>query len=239
MMRSVNSYTSQPTFDRDLLIEQYTSYVHALAAKILQKLPPGAELQELIASGYLGLVEAAEKYDPTRGVSFSTFSYYRIRGAIFDALRKSGRYPRTEARELRFSANANELLQSSVDHEHSQSDRTIPTVDNDIESIEKVIDELIPVYFLSLDDSTVADQSDDRVAFSKDLEHQDLITFTRSLIKELDEADREIIEAIYVKDQTITEVAKQRGVTKSWASRLHSRAIMNLRRLMDQHGMSG
>jgi len=237
MMRSVNSYTSQPTFDRDLLIEQYTSYVHALAAKILQKLPPGADLQELIASGYLGLVEAAEKYDPTRGVSFSTFSYYRIRGAIFDALRKSGRYPRTEARELRFHANANELLQSSVDHEHSQSERT--SVDNDIESIEKVIDELIPVYFLSLDDSQVADQSDDRVAFNKELEHQDLITYTRSLIKELEVADREIIEAIYVKDQTITEVAKQRGVTKSWASRLHSRAILNLRRLMDQHGMSG
>jgi RNA polymerase sigma factor FliA len=233
----MDPYTPHPTFDRDLLIEQYTSYVHALAAKILQKLPPGTDLQELIASGYLGLVEAAEKYDPTRGVSFSTFSYYRIRGAIFDALRKSGRYPRSEARELRFNAHANELLRSSLDEEHPQSERTIPTVDDDIASIQTVIDELIPVYFLSLDDPQAANQSDARVSFNKELEHQDLISFTRTVTKELDPADREIIEAIYIKDQTITEFAKQHGITKSWASRLHTKAILNLRRLMKLHGM--
>ncbi len=82
--------------DRDQLIEKHLNYAKSLTAKLHRQLSSDLEFDELYAHGTKGLVEAAQRYDPTRGVAFTTFSYYRIRGAIFDGLRQSGWLNRSE-----------------------------------------------------------------------------------------------------------------------------------------------
>lgn len=234
----MNAFTSQPPLhDRDLLIEQYTSYVHALAFKIMQTLPPQIELDELVASGYLGLVEAAERYDPRRGASFSTFAYYRIRGAIFDGLRKAGSSQKSIGSTARISAAVNDLLQSAADDTYSGAPGTPADIDDEIASVQSVIDDLIPVYMLSLEDSDAAMEIEAAASFDTDLEKEDLFNFTRALVGKLSEDDRQIVEDIYFKNQSMTEIAARLGITKSWVSRLHARAVKNLRALMQQHGL--
>jgi len=66
--------------DRAGLVEQHRSYVRVLAVEVAKGLPPHIEFDELIACGNLGLVEAAERYEPRYGVTFQTFAYYRIKG---------------------------------------------------------------------------------------------------------------------------------------------------------------
>ena len=72
----------------EALVEQYRSFVTALAKKILRSLPSFVELEDLEGYGQIGLIEASRRFDPTRGVQFKTFAYYRIRGAIYDGIRK-------------------------------------------------------------------------------------------------------------------------------------------------------
>src|SRR5258707_4953824 len=71
------------------LIESHLSYAHAIAAEIVKTLPIHVERGDLQAAAELGLTEAAHSYDHRPGVQFKTFAYYRIRGAVYDAVRKA------------------------------------------------------------------------------------------------------------------------------------------------------
>src|ERR1700746_653849 len=92
------------------LIETNVPYAHALAAEVIRKLPPELERKDIQGWAELGLVEAANSFDRTRGVQFKTFAYYRIRGAIYYALRKMGWYPKGQYQQMRFEMAANEYL---------------------------------------------------------------------------------------------------------------------------------
>ena len=70
--------------------------MRSLASRIHHKLPPYVDLEDLVAYGQMGLAEAARDFDPARGTQFSTFAYYRIRGAIYDGLAKMSWFSRVE-----------------------------------------------------------------------------------------------------------------------------------------------
>ena len=92
----------------DRLAETFRSYAHAIAAEVMRKFPT-VDRDDIRGSAELGLVEAANSFDPTRGVLFKTFAYYRIRGAIYDSLRKMGWFAKDSAR-LKFESGANEYM---------------------------------------------------------------------------------------------------------------------------------
>src|SRR5437660_736378 len=78
---------------REELILENLSLVRHMLGRLKAKLPPRVDLDNLEAAGTLGLVEAANRFEPDRGVSFKTFAYTRIRGAIYDELRRNSPFP--------------------------------------------------------------------------------------------------------------------------------------------------
>jgi RNA polymerase sigma factor FliA len=78
------------------LIEDCQGLVRSLASRIHHKMPAHVVLDDLVAYGQVGLAEAARDFDPARGIQFSTFAYYRIRGAIYDGLAKMSWFSRVE-----------------------------------------------------------------------------------------------------------------------------------------------
>src|ERR1041385_875406 len=84
--------------ERARLDDENLAYVRALPAQIKEQLPAEIEYEELVAYGTQGLLEAAQRFDPRGGATFSTYAYYRIRGAIFDGLRQMGWLPRAAYR---------------------------------------------------------------------------------------------------------------------------------------------
>ncbi|MFO0966561.1 MAG: sigma factor [Gemmataceae bacterium] len=78
---------------RDDLILRHTRLVRHTVGRLIAQLPPGVDVENLEAAGTLGLVEAATKFDPSRGVKFETFATYRIRGAVYDELRRNSLLP--------------------------------------------------------------------------------------------------------------------------------------------------
>lgn len=78
---------------REELILAHLSLVRHIIGRLAAKLPHGIDLENLEAAGTLGLVEAANRYEPERGIPFKTFAYTRIRGAILDELRRNSPFP--------------------------------------------------------------------------------------------------------------------------------------------------
>jgi RNA polymerase sigma factor (sigma-70 family) len=102
---------------RNELVAANLSLVQAIAAKLKRSLGRTLEFEDLVAYGSKGLVEAADRFDPTVGVSFTTFAYYRIRGAMLDGLRTMGWYSRADYARYRAEERANEYLRAEAERE--------------------------------------------------------------------------------------------------------------------------
>lgn len=216
--------------ERDWLIEKHKPIVYHLAKRISLSLPFTTEMEDLVAYGQLGLVEASERFDPSRGNNFSTFAHYRIRGAIYDGLREMGTI--TRSRVHRFAAAANDVLMTEVDDSAAGG---VPAVDDEIKTVENLIDALIPIYFLSLDDGETREIKDETAFTSADFETRDLLERIRGIIDELEPEESELLRKLYFKSMPAKDLAAEMGVTKSWVSRLHARAVRHLQAALRKH----
>jgi RNA polymerase sigma factor for flagellar operon FliA len=226
----------QPVFaDRDELVERYRPYVYSIVKQVLQTFPVRVEFDELVSYGIVGLLEAADRYDPRRKVSFVTFSYYRIKGAIFDGLRQMGILTRTPNDAwVRRESVLNDLVQTAADDETESS---AATVEDEIKTVEKFVDSLIPAYLLSLSEENAPDVADSRELPNVAVEFRETVRLVRETVNELPGREKEIIEALYFKHLSTTDLAKQMGVNKSWVSRLHSKAVNRLRQRLSLIGI--
>ncbi len=86
---------------RDRLITEHIHFPRIIALALTQKLDRKAHLDDLVSFGNMGLLEAAERFNPHCGIKFSTFAWPRIRGAMVDGLRSTGRYRRSDVANFR------------------------------------------------------------------------------------------------------------------------------------------
>jgi RNA polymerase sigma factor FliA len=212
---------------RDDLIEEGQGLVRSLALKVFRSIPVRVDLEDLIAYGELGLAEAARDFDPTRETQFSTFAYYRIRGAIYDGLAKMTWTSRARYRRLRYAYMANEALEAERE-----------AAVNEVENLEasgnwfaRVTEKLAVVYLASGGDeglehaATLEDPAD---SAPQVVLHREAYERLRSLVEELEPVERHIIRAVYFEGFTLQDAASQVGISKSWASRLHAKILEQL-----------
>lgn len=231
-----NDWQPQKTqAERDWLIEKHKPIVYHLAKKISLSLPFPTEMEDLVAYGQLGLVEAGERFDQTRGNSFSTFAFYRVRGAIYDGLREMGVI--TRSRSVTFAAHANDVLTTEFEDAATAGAASAATADDEIKTVENLIDALLPIYFLSLDGEQVGEIVDAKAFTSIDVETRDLLERIRGTLDDLEPEEAELLRKLYFKNTLMKDLAAQMGVTKSWVSRLHARAIRHLQAALRERGI--
>lgn len=105
---------SASSAEREALLAQHLGLVHHVARQLATRLSTAAELDELVSAGTLGLIQAVDSFDRSRGLSFSTYAVPRIRGAILDELRKQDHVPRNVRRRTRDVSRAREALASAL-----------------------------------------------------------------------------------------------------------------------------
>jgi RNA polymerase sigma factor for flagellar operon FliA len=216
----------------DRLVETFRSYSHAISAEVLRKFP-AIDRDDIIGAAELGLVEAANNFDPNRGVLFKTFAYYRIRGAIYDSLRKMGWFARDAAR-LRFENGANELLK-----DYSDSAPGSDSPENTVQELQNLTTSVVNCYFLSL--SSIHDELPETGTKSAEERYIDLETREklRQALGQLPKKNREVLEAYYFRDETLEAIGERLGLSKSWLSRLHAKSLEMLRAVLEQSGVIG
>jgi len=99
---------------RSALLDQYLGLVHYSARELAAKIPQSIELEDLVSAGTLGLIQALEGFDVSRGLVFSTYAMQRIRGAMLDDLRSRDWVPRTARSRARKLAEATAHLESQL-----------------------------------------------------------------------------------------------------------------------------
>ncbi len=220
--------------DKKALIEQYTPFVRGIAAKIKKNLAKNIEFEDLVSYGMAGLLEAADRYDAKFGANFMTFSYYRIRGAIYDGLRGMGWVNRSEYQKIRFEERATAYLENHASRE-TVGGGDSKSVESNIEELAAQVSQLVTIYVTSLEameDLQVEDKDktplDDKFADLQMKKH------VKAAIEKLPEADREIIQLYYFKELSLQEVGNNLGLSKSWTSRRHAQAIEKLSRILQE-----
>jgi RNA polymerase sigma factor for flagellar operon FliA len=221
----------------DALVEQYLGFVTAIAKKILRGLPSFVELGDLEGFGQIGLIEASRRFDATRGVQFKTFAYYRIRGGIYDGIRKMAWFEKDPNREINYQAGSNEILTESADSTSSSAGSA--TLEDDIQGTRETILRLAGARLLSLDHESMGEIADDNAGPEREAELADAARIVNECIAQLDEKEQSVIRDYYFGHLTLEEAGAKMGLSKSWTSRVHARALKNLASLVQKRGLEG
>lgn len=221
-----------PLLDKHELIESTLPFVRKIAKAIIRSLPSEVDREDVIRYGEVGLVQAAESFDPTYNVQFSTFAYYRIRGAIFDGLRKMAWLPRKLYAKLKYEEAANQYLQNVADREAGSQGRPDPA-----DQVSEAVGALAAIYVTSLDASERQTEDDTEPAPGASVELEDTRRVLAEALGDLEETERKLLEMFYYENLTLTEAGGRLGHTKSWASRMHARALVRLRERLRARGI--
>jgi len=227
---------ASPNPTAEQLIEQCQGLVRSLALGVHRKLPPGIELDDLIAYGQVGLVEAARDFDPNRGGRFSTYAYYRIRGAIYDGLAKMSWFSRADQDRVR-----RERMSAEVLREDGEAAGPAGQVDPTAEiRWFRDVTRALAVVHLATQTETEEDQTvggdclEDRSAPAAPTVAmtREIVRKLHSLIEALPAEASALIRATYFEGLTLQEAGARLGISKSWASRLHARTLQRLARAL-------
>ncbi|HUS66793.1 MAG TPA: sigma-70 family RNA polymerase sigma factor [Kofleriaceae bacterium] len=223
--------------ERQRLVDDNVPFVRAVAAKIKEQLPREIEFDDLVAYGMQGLLEAAERFDARHGVTFTTFAYYRVRGSMFDGLRGMGWLPRAEYARYRFEERAAAYLQNLADREVGAASldgepAALFNLEEELRELSEAFGGVAAIFVTSLD-SRGEDAVPTPPAPQQHVERRERSRTIRQAIDTLPEKEKRLLQLYYYEDRSLAEAGEAMGLSKSWSSRLHARAIELLKAALE------
>jgi len=204
---------------RDEMFLLHQGLVRAIAWRTHQRVPHHVEIDDLIAYGQIGLLEAIEAFDAQRGRKFTTYAWHRIRGAVLDGLGtmswfNRARFERSEYEQTAASAPAASGSAAATTAAPVSARGRRPTRSG----LEDV-----PVMSREPD-------AGDRVL------KREMILFLRDLVGSLPEKEAGLLRGVFFEGRTLTEAARRVGISTAWASRLQTRTLADLRVALERSG---
>lgn len=217
---------------RDGLIVAYRRYVQHLVGSLIKAMNlPQDCYEEFVSAGYLGLVEAAERFDSSSKAEFKTFAYLRIRGAVIDCIRASSQLSGTAYKYARALQASHQIREQYFE---SQKNVDKGGIESTLAQMLEYAAKSTMTFRLSYQDAeeevvSIVDQAGTPELAIEQMQNQKQL---RSILKKLPANERLVLECYYFRDMTFEEIARdQMKASKSWASRLHERAITRLKEL--------
>jgi len=230
--------------NRGALIEFYLPYVRYICGKMALELPTHLREGDIVSSGVEGLIDAVDKFDPAQDVQFRTYAFNRVRGAVYDELRRLDWAPRS----LRRRAREIESVEIQLQQKHGRK-VTVDEIAEEMavpqEEIDHVFANVKATSIMSLDEvifgvggqdgesslmDTVADsRSPDP---KKILESRELKESLVKAIMGLPEKEKKVMVLYYYEDLTLKEVGAVMDLTESRVSQIHSDAVQRISRFL-------
>ncbi len=229
------SYNSQ--IDKTALLEQHTVLVKRIAYHLLARLPASVQVDDLIQSGMIGLFEAANNFDNTKGASFETFAGIRIRGAMLDEMRRGDWTPRSVHKNSRMVSEAIKQLEAQLGRDVSDVE-VAEKLDISLNEYHHILSEVSTGKILGIDDLGV---SEDAIKLSEDSITDDPYqsieqsAFKKGLaqcIKSLPEREALVLSLYYDEELNLREIGQVLDVSESRVSQIHSQAMHRLKARM-------
>jgi RNA polymerase sigma factor FliA len=234
---------------RERLILHYAPIVKFVAARLAAGLPQTVDTADLVSFGMFGLIDALEKFDLSREVKFETYAIPRIKGAIIDELRALDWVPRSVRFKARELDKAYQSLEATLGRAPSDEE-VADHLGISLQELHDVVTQISFVSVLALDDvvgggeergeqrtllDTLADAANaDPTA---DLEGQEMRSLLSHAISSLSEREKVVVTLYYFEGLTLSEIGDILGVTESRICQIHTKAVGNLRKNLDDRGV--
>lgn len=225
--------------ERDQLITSHLSKVKYIADRMAAKLPPSVEWDDLYGAGVIGLLDAVERFDASRGVAFTTFAEMRVRGAILDNLRSldwASRNIRKRSREVQTAFSQVEQLKGRAATEEEVAE----FMKISLSELREIMQELRGLTITELDErdsetglsliDTIFDRGEDP---SEQLESKERRKLLARAIDKLPARERQVIALYFLEELNMKEIGEVLGVSESRVSQLRTQAIVRLRSGLD------
>lgn len=237
-------YAASDTQDVDRLVAQHVPLVKRIAYHLIHRLPANVQVDDLVQSGIVGLIEAARHYQSDQGASFETYAGIRVRGAMLDEVRRSDWAPRSvhrKARELSAAVRAveNRVGRAARDAEVAEE------LGVDLNEYHQWARDASSHQVFSFDDSLGEGEGESRDATLpggghnpyEALADDDFREALASTIAGLPEREALVLSLYYDDELNLREIGEVLGVTESRVSQIHSQALVRLRaRMADWRG---
>lgn len=233
-MMAIERAETAPT-PRDL-IQRNLPLVEHIVNRVSARFPRGVERDELVQAAMVGLIEAARRFDPRRGVAFSTFAGRRIEGSILDGMRASCWTPRTVRSHQREIATAELRLQDRLGRRANElelADELGVSLD-ELAARRASVERGVVVSLDAERPTRIVDTIIDTRPSTEDLiERREMRARVRACLGLLPDRHRYVVVGHLLEGRPMHELADQLGVTRSRASQLKSEAINLLRLAVD------
>lgn len=235
---------------RDEQLIEHLPLVHHVARQVLERRALDLDIEGLVSAGAVGLIEALEKFDPSRGLALSTFATPRIRGAILDELRRRDPLTRTSRKRHREVGKARERLAQQLGRAPSQAEvaeelgvppERVSAWERDALGARPVALDR-PVSGEEGDEVTPAEIiPDERLIPAEEvLEQRERVRILKEELLELPERSRLVVSLYYYEELKLHEIASIIGVSESRVSQIRSQALRMLRqRVADRYREEG
>ena len=217
-----------------LVVERYAPLVKRIAHHLLLRMPSSVQVDDLIQSGMIGLLEAARKYDVSKGASFETYAGIRIRGSMLDEVRKGDWAPRSVHRKSRKVAEAIKAIEARTGSDAKDKD-IAAELEIDLNAYYAILQDASGSSLFSFDDVMEGDDSAIETAAGElpgpcdGLQRDSFKSHLALAIDNLPPREKLVLELYYDEELNLKEIGEVIGVSESRVSQIHSQAAMRLR----------
>ncbi len=222
--------------DRERLILDHVPLLKHVVGKLVLDLPPSVDRDDLEGFGMLGLVAAADSWEPERGLAFSTYAYTRIRGAVLDELRRQDFLPRSRRDRVRAVERAVAAAEQETGVPPSPEE-IAERLGVDADEVDRLLAAARSAHLASLDGAEGSELGEllsdpaslDPAGSAEWIETRDLLA---RAIAELDENEQTVVNLYYAEDLLLREISELLGLSESRISQIHARALYRLNRTL-------
>lgn len=224
---------------RDALIVRYQPLVESVASQLIQSSykRDWGKLEDAKASGQFGLIDAIERFDPNMGAKFETYAGRRIKGAIHDAGRQQGSIPRSLFDEAKRFLHAEERLTHRLNRPPTLTE-VAENLGVSTEEADRLRRSAQTVQFGHGDPVLMMEDYADRSSLGQTgddlIETAEFRAAVADAVRQIDGPARIVFGLYYFKGMRMLDIGKLMGISAGTVSKLHTQAVVEVRRLMEQ-----